>query len=986
MHKKSKYIISGVIFLMMVGLSNLSYAVAGGFFDPPPPPPPSPDPPKFVSCPSDKTIDISQTVTLTWTARSYVSGTRTAKFYVNGEYHSQKSWSTNAPFSFVYDPASAGYHTIKCEISDATGVKKYDFVSVTVKRAPRFRTSPPDATGINNRIHLGESLSLYWTPISYALRSSRSLQIKVNGIVDRIINDWESSQSISYTFSSNAEAFHVVQCVISDDFGSRTDSVTIEVIDPTIEITTSTNQAGFGEVGTYLIEWDVESMAVQTSRYARIYDEMGTTLRTFPDWASPTTLSYEVTPGLYTDFGTKCFTCEISDAFDDASSSVSVSLLRDFDRDGSPDLYDYDDDNDGLSDTDEISYGTNPYKIDTDEDGLGDNNEVTGNVAGGYITDPTKVDTDDDGLSDYEEIISIGTSPIDIDSDDDGMPDGWENANNLNPIVDDGDLDQDSDGLSNFKEFEYNSNPRMIDTDGDGLEDGEEVYLGLDGYISSPTNIDTDGDNIHDNNEIDLMTDPSNPFDPLGNHFETSEIGSTPINWEYNDIISAKIQEKGLNNPFLNKNPGNILEIFPEYSMGQLYQDFQSPYQIVSDSALTVSLDYAQSDIDTSLLIINFYGTMGSKWFDLKMNSTTFRLNFNEGVSKNFDINLLSNVIYNIKIILIEFEPDELKTEFVLFLDDMMIAHGLINNLNEHSISKAELIYADSTEGTTPGYLDNFYMGYLEIGTTINKKENIIKGQKYLGTLYASNNRFAEPYLQYQKIVDAKAKIEVSAGIPIDFPLGQWKNHKITGDIGSDLFLNELKIPIFKSSDDTSIEVKFPNDIVSAYQIDKICYLTQKVDYEYFELLIPNTNIRILEIPVAISPETTIIDTCTFEEWYDMTGLIAPDPAQNDNNEAVPDAVYHDSDGYKYGNAADTKTVVEIDTFDVLSIGVSIGCFKLGASFSITTLDLQIINSGVMLHFDAPGTISYKYTPVTDENSFLGITTYIVTDVVTNWD
>jgi len=58
-----------------------------------------------------------------------------------------------------------------------------------------------------------------------------------------------------------------------------------------------------------------------------------------------------------------------------------------------------DQDNDGLSDEEEQSLGTDPLNIDTDQDGLTDKEE-----AKIYQTDPLNPDTDGDGLKDGEEV------------------------------------------------------------------------------------------------------------------------------------------------------------------------------------------------------------------------------------------------------------------------------------------------------------------------------------------------------------------------------------------------------------------------------------------------------------------------------------------------------------------------------------------------------------------------------------------------------
>jgi len=75
-------------------------------------------------------------------------------------------------------------------------------------------------------------------------------------------------------------------------------------------------------------------------------------------------------------------------------------------------------DHDGLSNCMEKRvYGTSHRDYDTDDDGIPDPDEVEDG------TDPTNADTDDDGVDDGKEG-DCGCSPTDPDSDDDGMPDG----------------------------------------------------------------------------------------------------------------------------------------------------------------------------------------------------------------------------------------------------------------------------------------------------------------------------------------------------------------------------------------------------------------------------------------------------------------------------------------------------------------------------------------------------------------------------------
>ena len=80
-----------------------------------------------------------------------------------------------------------------------------------------------------------------------------------------------------------------------------------------------------------------------------------------------------------------------------------------------------DSDNDGLSDEDEVVYGTNPDNPDTDADGLMDGTEVD-MADGSGCPDPLNPDSDGDTLLDGDEVDS-GTNPCNVDTDGDGLTD-----------------------------------------------------------------------------------------------------------------------------------------------------------------------------------------------------------------------------------------------------------------------------------------------------------------------------------------------------------------------------------------------------------------------------------------------------------------------------------------------------------------------------------------------------------------------------------
>lgn len=95
----------------------------------------------------------------------------------------------------------------------------------------------------------------------------------------------------------------------------------------------------------------------------------------------------------------------------DYALAWQMTIPVDTDSDGTPDIIDTDDDNDGLSDTDEITYETNPLLADTDDDGFEDGMEVTygSNPRLGSSTPVDNVnnngDINDDGRVDVVDVL-----------------------------------------------------------------------------------------------------------------------------------------------------------------------------------------------------------------------------------------------------------------------------------------------------------------------------------------------------------------------------------------------------------------------------------------------------------------------------------------------------------------------------------------------------------------------------------------------------
>ncbi len=107
-------------------------------------------------------------------------------------------------------------------------------------------------------------------------------------------------------------------------------------------------------------------------------------------------------------------------------------------------------------------------------------------------------DDDDDGLSNTDEI-SYGTNPDDPDSDDDGMPDGWEVAYGLNPLVNNANDDPDNDGASNYDEYLAGTNPIMpydLVLANQTISSGTAVYQAENSIIAGPAFIIESGANV----------------------------------------------------------------------------------------------------------------------------------------------------------------------------------------------------------------------------------------------------------------------------------------------------------------------------------------------------------------------------------------------------------------------------------------------------------------------------------------------------------
>lgn len=159
-----------------------------------------------------------------------------------------------------------------------------------------------------------------------------------------------------------------------------------------------------------------------------------------------------------------------------------------------------DDDQDGLSNEQEIELGTDPSSRDTDGDGLSDGEEIND-----YLTNPLLEDSDADGLSDFIEVHNQLDPNDNSDADQDADNDGLTNAEEASLGTYINDSDSDNDGLTDGQEVNLGTNPNDQDSDDDNLTDADEVNV----HGTNPLNNDSDGDSITDYYEI------ANGLDPL---------------------------------------------------------------------------------------------------------------------------------------------------------------------------------------------------------------------------------------------------------------------------------------------------------------------------------------------------------------------------------------------------------------------------------------------------------------------------------------
>ena len=146
----------------------------------------------------------------------------------------------------------------------------------------------------------------------------------------------------------------------------------------------------------------------------------------------------------------------VGDNSDNCPAVANADQLN-TDGDGQGNACDADDDNDGLSDSQEVTLGTNPLLADSDGDGVNDRLDL-------FPSNPMEsADADIDGVGDNADNCPAVANTDQLNTDGDAQGNVC-------------DADDDNDGLVDTEELALGTNPLLADTDSDGTDDSIDYY------------------------------------------------------------------------------------------------------------------------------------------------------------------------------------------------------------------------------------------------------------------------------------------------------------------------------------------------------------------------------------------------------------------------------------------------------------------------------------------------------------------------------
>ncbi|MEM8964820.1 MAG: Ig-like domain-containing protein [Bacteroidota bacterium] len=191
----------------------------------------------------------------------------------------------------------------------------------------------------------------------------------------------------------------------------------------------------------------------------------------------------------------------------DGVGDIDVRDAKDTDGDGVLDVNDFDDDNDGILDTDE-AIGSNRPIGDADGDGVPNFSDVTNDGGTGDGSTTSYIDSDSNGIPDVYDVDGDGiVNHLDLDSDNDGIYDtveaGHEEAHTNGQVGGVGTVG--TDGVFDDLQSTSGVNSGAVDytlADSESTADGTPDFLELD----------ADGDGCNDVRDAGFTDDDANGF------------------------------------------------------------------------------------------------------------------------------------------------------------------------------------------------------------------------------------------------------------------------------------------------------------------------------------------------------------------------------------------------------------------------------------------------------------------------------------------
>ncbi|NHJ84494.1 MAG: hypothetical protein FK734_03480 [Asgard group archaeon] len=264
---------------------------------------------------------------------------------------------------------------------------------------------------------------------------------------------------------------------------------------------------------------------------------------------------------------------------------------------------------------------------------------------------------------------------------------------------------------SSYSAITYTYTPSVAGVDDLYMKVYDSISALYDHCYVTVTAPDADGDGVTDARELLLGTDPNDPNDPLGQHFEDQSVGQNPNGWsilEYSGYSDVRIVESttlGLVNP----NTGRLLKITQmQYGAAPMVYkpvnyDLHNPLLISFEAGL-----YSQYNDWSDDGYLEMYCNNGQQ--------LTFQLKYDrvciwEGTTycKNVDLDFNEKQMYKYNIILQTDSNGYL--DYSIYIDGANYAYGQIGQADE----LLYLTFGSESYCYTEFYVDNIYIDNVQL-------------------------------------------------------------------------------------------------------------------------------------------------------------------------------------------------------------------------------------------------------------------------------